>query len=255
MILENAPLAAADVFLLSEVDRGCRRSGELNLARELAMALKMNFVFAVEFIERRGGPIHAGRAQSCELGNAILSRFPLENPGMLIHEKSDARLPGPFLQKTRSQSRIGGRILLQADLRIGRGLPPVRVYSLHFSSGMEDGRVRNLQAAEVVVDAGSFVGPVIAGGDLNAALYLPGLADPAHLETSIRTFEQAGFQDAHRALPAEERPTFPLEDGPGLVLDLILYRGLSLRSSGVCREARCRTASDHLPIHASLELP
>jgi endonuclease/exonuclease/phosphatase family metal-dependent hydrolase len=90
-----------DVLALNEVDLGLKRTGYRDVARELARALKMNYVYGVEFIEidplnigsdpfneagagetrialRRLIEIDRDRYQGLH-GNAILSRFPIKN--------------------------------------------------------------------------------------------------------------------------------------------------------------------------------
>ena len=63
----------ADVYLLQEVDLFCRRSGNRNIARDLAHALGANWVFAGEFQE-----IGESTGQVPALtGQAIVSRYPI----------------------------------------------------------------------------------------------------------------------------------------------------------------------------------
>ncbi|HEX5736675.1 MAG TPA: endonuclease/exonuclease/phosphatase family protein [Blastocatellia bacterium] len=92
-------LRSVDVLALNEVDLGVKRTGYKDVARELAAALKMNYVYGVEFIEidplnlgsetfgevspgetmvalRRLIDIDRERYQGLH-GNAILSRFPI----------------------------------------------------------------------------------------------------------------------------------------------------------------------------------
>src|SRR6185503_6715798 len=61
-----------DVVLLQEVDRDCRRTGYRNVARDLAVALDMNWVAAGEFQEL--GESRGPRAPAIT-GQAILSKF------------------------------------------------------------------------------------------------------------------------------------------------------------------------------------
>ena len=72
-----AVLAAleADFVLLQEVDVGCRRSGGVDIPVELAGALSMHAAFA-ENIPFQGG----------SYGNAILSRWPIEQQSNLHYE-------------------------------------------------------------------------------------------------------------------------------------------------------------------------
>lgn len=92
-------LRSVDVLALNEVDLGLKRTGYRDVARELAAALKMNYVYGVEFIEI--DPLNLGSENFAEVspgetkielrrligvdteryqglhGNAILSRFPI----------------------------------------------------------------------------------------------------------------------------------------------------------------------------------
>src|SRR5262249_21239574 len=74
------PFADADVFLLSEVDVGLGRSGNRNVARELAEALGMSYAFGVSYLALTDdfGDDAAGRENTLALsGAAILSRYPM----------------------------------------------------------------------------------------------------------------------------------------------------------------------------------
>jgi endonuclease/exonuclease/phosphatase family metal-dependent hydrolase len=102
--LEAKQLSQSDVLILNEVDWGMNRSGYRDVARSLASALKMNYVYGVEFVEV--DPLKLGTDQltaedvgnDTELqktlndelkadparykglhGSAILSRYPLSN--------------------------------------------------------------------------------------------------------------------------------------------------------------------------------
>src|SRR5580658_8932564 len=95
-----ARLQAADILILNEVDRGMKRTGYRDVARELAAALHMNYVYGVEFVEvdpvfeLGTEPVHLADAQEDRRlredlqvdaqryyglhGTAILSRYPIE---------------------------------------------------------------------------------------------------------------------------------------------------------------------------------
>ena len=101
---EAKSLRESDVLILNEVDWGLQRSGYRQVARDLASALKMNFVYAVEFAEV--DPLKLGTEQLTDEdvagdkelredlegelksdparykglhGSAILSRYPIAN--------------------------------------------------------------------------------------------------------------------------------------------------------------------------------
>lgn len=105
---EAKNLSQSDILVLNEVDWGMGRSGYRDVARALASALKMNYVYAVEFIEV--DPLKLGTDQlteedvgndqelqqelNAELkddparykgfhGSAILSRYPISNVSVL----------------------------------------------------------------------------------------------------------------------------------------------------------------------------
>ena len=50
-IIEFVATADADIVFLQEVDRNARRTNFLNVAKEIAQKLKMNYVFGCEFEE------------------------------------------------------------------------------------------------------------------------------------------------------------------------------------------------------------
>jgi len=54
-ILEFIKEAKADVILLQEVDMNAKRTRRLDIAREIARALQLNFVFGTEFQELTQG--------------------------------------------------------------------------------------------------------------------------------------------------------------------------------------------------------
>ena len=51
ILRQRERLADADIIMLQEMDIGCKRSGYINAAGELAKALKMNYVFGDEHLE------------------------------------------------------------------------------------------------------------------------------------------------------------------------------------------------------------
>ena len=94
----------ADVVLLQEVDRFCARSDDRDVARELALHLRMNYVTAGEFQEIGEGR----RDRPCVSGQAILSRLP-------IADATTVRFEDQATLKWRlnpAQPRRGGRIAL-----------------------------------------------------------------------------------------------------------------------------------------------
>lgn len=245
----DAGMPSPDVLLINEADRGCTRSGNRNVAREYARALGMCYVYGVEFIElpRFWGP-GGGVRRPCEHGNAILSRFPLGNVRLIRHQR--VRSWHSTVQRVLrvGEPRRGGRITLAADVRIGERM--LRVYSVHFESGGRSGEYREAQVRELIDDAADLEGGVAIGGDMNVSRYLGDGSDEKSLERATGALLEAGYEDAHAALPRGQRAT----SNSGVAIDLIFGRGISFSGSGIGPRRIWGSLSDHLPVWASLSL-
>lgn len=241
---ENPP----DVLLLSEVDRGCSRTGYRNVARDYAESLGMSYAYGVEFLElpRPSGP--GRRIESvCEHGNAILSRFPIESPRVLRFAANRSWYAPPAERLRGGEPRLGGRMALAAAIRVGDRR--VEVYSFHLESGLLDGRYRDAQAFELVEDAARRPLPRVLGGDSNFHAYAVDLLLPTRLEPAVGRFERSGLRDAHRGL-------FPLWRSTHVgrvVIDLILSDA-PVEAAGVGRRTTWAGLSDHLPVWARLRI-
>ena len=249
MITSGVDFPVPDVLLLSEVDRGCQRTGFRNIAREYAERLGYYYVYAVEFLElpsERGdtGPYDP---PICEHGNAIVSRYPLGNVRQIRHAENRSWYTPPD-EPDPDEPRLGGRIAISADALIGSSL--VRFYVLHLESTLTALDIRDAHAEEIAVEAEAVVHPVIVGGDLNTFFYFDDLDKGVLTEPAIKSFIDRGHEDAHSGLPLVERYTSfdPFE----LVIDIILPRGVEVIDAGRCPPERCESLSDHLPVYAQV---
>jgi len=192
-ILQFLRTIDADLILLQEVDLNAHRTQYRDMARELARALEMNFIFGKEFQELSEG----SSASPAFQGQATLSPWPLSN-GRTIRfgDQSSFWKPRWYVPHLGVfQRRIGGRIALAAEVSIyGQRLV---TYNLHLESKGNDA-LRLRQLSEVLADRRRYADRpdfVIAGDfNLNA-----GEGDAANVL-------RGGFHDAVR-LPA--RPTTP----------------------------------------------
>lgn len=244
-----------DVILLSEVDRGCSRSGGRDVARDLAEALGMHWVFAVEFVElpRETGP--GGRIEAaCEHGNAILSRFPLGNVEAAFHRSNLSWYTPPALRDGSGEPRLGGRSWLRADTLVGDRL--VSLVTLHFESRPDPIAVQIEQAAEVGELAAALPTPVVVGGDTNAPLYWDDVRTGRAVrpetvrDATVAAMLEAGLFDVHAELPYALRQT-----RNAFVLDLLLASEGTWFDAGVCPVETCgNDLSDHRPVFATLAL-
>jgi len=83
-ILSKHPeLSGADLYLITEADLGMARSNNRHVIRELAQALNLNYYFAPSYLNLSKGCGHEVEMDGDNTlglhGNAILSRYPLEN--------------------------------------------------------------------------------------------------------------------------------------------------------------------------------
>ena len=235
-VIEFLASTKADVFLLQESDLNARRTHHVNVAKEIALKLQMNYVFGREFQELTQG----SRASPAYHGQATLSRWPLSNPRIIRFQKqSNFWRPRWFLPEIEPfQERIGGRLALVCESIIAG--KRVVTYNLHLESKGDD-PLRCSQIAETLEDAGRYDGntPIVLAGDLN----LDASAGPA--ATAIG---RAQFQDAFAKQHVPTTPHSFLE--PGRVIDWIFTRGPVLASQAQVH--RSVSASDHYPLSITL---
>jgi endonuclease/exonuclease/phosphatase family metal-dependent hydrolase len=163
-IIEFLAASSADLILLQETDVNARRTRFLDVPREIAEALKMNYAFGREFEELgQGNSIYPAFH-----GQTTLSRFPLSNPRILrFRRQSTFWQPRWFIPRLPAfQRRLGARMALICEISIqGRTMV---VYNAHLESRGND-ELRYSQLSEMLGEAESNPGKehVIVAGDLN----------------------------------------------------------------------------------------
>lgn len=222
-----------DVLALQEADRLTERAGRWHVARELATALKMNYVRAamptpdeedhkkkqwyLDFEER------INRGEEGDTGVAILSRLPLAGASRV--ELPWAECPWrPRLAMTASVPFAGRRLhVFNAHIDPHAPLP------------------EQIKQHEAVLDRADAMGegePVVFVGDFNTLI-------PRARDAAREYLESRGF-------------TTPMRSGTGtwragplrLHADWIFVRGVRVARWGVARGLR---VSDHWPVWAELE--
>ncbi len=221
--------SSPDLILLQEVDQNCRRTGYLNIAKELSQALRMNYVFGTEFQELSQG----SRAYH---GQAILSRWQLSRSRLLrFRHQSTFWNPSWYAPNISFlQRRVGGRMALVTEV----GVPgsTLAVYNLHLES-RNGNDLRNSQLGELLEDAKQYDGEilVIAGGDFN--LDLRG-------KDESRAIRDAGFNNAFT--DGDSRTTVRDFLGHQKMIDTVLTRG---KLTTIAAEIHCEVeGSDHYPL-------
>jgi endonuclease/exonuclease/phosphatase family metal-dependent hydrolase len=231
--------ADADVLILQEVDINAQRTHRVNVAREIARKLRLNYVFGREFVELTQG----SRASPAYHGQATLSRWRISNP-RLIHfqRQSDFWKPRWFKPKLQTfQERLGGRIALAAEINIA-GLSIV-CYNLHLESRSNDD-LRLAQLNEVIRDASKYDSTrvLVLAGDFNLNASQTVISD---------VLTGAGFREA---VPTARVPTTPprhlLEAGRHI--DWAFVRGTVQADAG--KVLKSGKASDHYPVAFDLRL-
>lgn len=225
-----------DIVLLQECDLNARRTNHLNVAREIAQQLQLNYVFGREFQELTQG----SRKSPAYHGQSTLSRWPLSNARILRFQKqSNFWRPHWFIPEIDPfQERIGGRLALISDVEIGG--KKIITYNLHLESRGDDS-LRESQIEEILKDARQYSAntPVLIVGDFNMNVS-SGIAAAAIRGSQL----QDAFVNQH---PATTPSSF-FEDGR--VIDWIFSRGaVRLSQAQVYRSI---SASDHYPLSATL---
>ncbi len=205
--LQLRTLRDADVIILNEVDLGMKRTDYLDVTRELAHALRMNYVFGVEFVEvdrlddvgvdqvQLDDPALAKQIQE-ELkpdpsrylglhGNAILSRYPIQNARIfrlpVCHDwygteklaisklEQGKRFAADkiFLARIGREVRVGGRMALIADLAIPDLQTQVATVVNAHLENKCQPECRTRQMDALLIQIQQIGHPVIVAGDLN----------------------------------------------------------------------------------------
>jgi endonuclease/exonuclease/phosphatase family metal-dependent hydrolase len=152
-ILSTLQRLEADVILLQEVDRFADRSGNRDVASDLAQELRMHWVTGGEFQEIGEG----GKGRAATSNQAILSRFPILDPQVTAFTRQ-ARWKWRL---NPMQPRRGGRVALRAQTA------GVAFYNVHLESGDSD-PVRQEQLEEVLrAHRPGSSGVSIIAGDFN----------------------------------------------------------------------------------------
>ena len=223
-----------DLCIFQEVDLDARRSGSLDVAKKIAEAFHMNYVFAPEFEELSQGTPESPAYH----GQAVLTKLPIRSSRMLrFANQSEFWKPRRLLKSSLPlwQRREGGRIALITEL--DNGGKPLVVYNLHLESRGND-RLRLLQLEEVLDDAKQYPPQtaVIIAGDLNSKTSRSAL---------IPRLREAGYKSAF----GDQRIRTHLLIG---ALDWIFARGpIEFGRADVLRGVG---GSDHFPIAVDVRL-
>jgi endonuclease/exonuclease/phosphatase family metal-dependent hydrolase len=238
-VIDFLATTKSDLILLQEVDLNARRTCHLNVAREIAQKLRMNYAFGREFEELSQGSSGSPAYQ----GQATLSRWPLSNARLIrFHEQSHFWRPRWYLPRTQPfQQRLGGRIALVTHVHV-RGQTLV-TYNLHLESRGDD-QLRRAQLREALTDAQRYgqKTPLLIAGDLNF--------DAAQGSVAA-DLSQAMFLNPFSGKQLRTRPARFLIDRARTIDGLFVRGQLDVARPSVHRSIR---ASDHYPLSVIVDL-
>jgi endonuclease/exonuclease/phosphatase family metal-dependent hydrolase len=212
----------ADVVLLQEVDRGTRRSGNVDQPAVLAASTGFHAAFG-SALDYDGG----------KYGIAILSRWPIVAE-TLIH-----------LPVEPPQQRAGGSYEPRGALRASLSTPfgQLMIINTHIDASRDDRwRLQEIEAlARLTTEAAHGERLLVVGGDLNST------PESAVQEVMRRN----GFRDSWSECGSGEGLTYP-DDAPVKRIDYLYLTGEMRCSAARVVETR---VSDHRPVLVELSLP
>jgi endonuclease/exonuclease/phosphatase family metal-dependent hydrolase len=164
---EHPILRQSDVLLATELDYGMARSGLRFVARDIAEALELNYVFAPCYLAlNKGSGLEAlvsGENTQALHGNALFSRYPLLRAHAIALPNGKDKMKG-------EEKRLGNQKAVVADVVHPAGT--VRMVSLHLDAHSTQ-RHRQRQMALLLdhLDNLEPALPVLIGGDWNTTTY------------------------------------------------------------------------------------
>jgi endonuclease/exonuclease/phosphatase family metal-dependent hydrolase len=167
VLAEHPLLAPSDVFLMTELDHGMTRSGNRPVAREIAVRLGLNYVFAPCYINlAKGSGLESETRGENTLslhGNALFARHPLLYAQTIPLPNGKDKMAG-------KEKRLGCQraVVALVDHPLGR----FWAVSLHLDAHSSQSH-RRLQMRIVLdhLDRLDPRRPVIIGGDWNTSTY------------------------------------------------------------------------------------
>jgi endonuclease/exonuclease/phosphatase family metal-dependent hydrolase len=226
-------LPRPDLIALQEADHSTARSGGVNVARELAAALAMNYVHASTGLPRHVAEKrkqwyldfeeHIKQSDAGDTGVALLSHYAIERP---------ARIELPWQEcPWRPRLAVAGTIEV--------GSSKLTVINSHIDPHAATGQ-QLAQHEKILSVAERANGPTLLLGDFNTLT-------PRSRRETRRLLEAHGFETPF------DRYTATWRAGPYTQhADWIFVRGATVLRHGVARPLR---VSDHWPVWAEIELP
>jgi len=167
VLKEHPVLRASDVLMLTELDYGMARTGNADVAREIARSLELNYAFAPCYLAlNKGSGVEAdveGENTRGLHGNALLSRYPLRR----VHVVS---LPNGKDKMAGKEKRLGQQRAVVVDVEHPAGA--FRAISLHLDAhSTQRHRQRQMRLVLDHLERLEPRLPTLIGGDWNTSTY------------------------------------------------------------------------------------
>ncbi|HVG37731.1 MAG TPA: endonuclease/exonuclease/phosphatase family protein [Pyrinomonadaceae bacterium] len=241
-VLRAHPLiGGSDLLLLTELDYGMARSGNLFVAREIARALDLNYAFAPCYIAlNKGSGLESDTTGENTLalhGNALFSPHPLRRAHSLALPNGKDKMRG-------QEKRLGSQRAVVADVQNPAGA--FRAVSVHLDAHSSQAH-RRRQMAIVLAHLSSLAPalPALVGGDWNTTTY-----DASRAAHSIAGFFRRTLMGVRRVM----RDHYPHPDRwfeRGLFRE-IERRGYRWRDLNAPGAGTLHYRADDLAAHANL---
>ncbi len=157
-------LRSCDVLLLTETDMGMARSGNVDVARNLAMELGFDYAFVpcyLSLVKGSGTERDVDGDNDLGLhGNAILSRYPIVDPVRIVLKNGIDKMAS-------REQRLGSQCTLAATIDLP-GLP-LTVACVHLDANSKQRHRADQMRA--VLSALPDSGPALIGGDWNTTTF------------------------------------------------------------------------------------
>jgi endonuclease/exonuclease/phosphatase family metal-dependent hydrolase len=182
--------AAPDLLFVQEIDINSKRSAYVNQLQWLLDHTEMNY--AVYASQWRADFVPSDGIGAVDSGNAILSRYPLQNGRRLA-------LPLRTDQSALERYFYLRRNILQADLLVP-GVSPLALVATHAEAYSQDGtKLAHIQRFQEVLAQAAEQGPALGAGDLNTV-------PPGSKQTS--EFDDSACSDTYVADDYSEESDF-----------------------------------------------
>jgi endonuclease/exonuclease/phosphatase family metal-dependent hydrolase len=215
-----------DLALLTEMDIGVLRTGQVHSIGRVAVALGQGYCYGLEFLELvpmdppPGFPRN-GNTEGYH-GNGIVSSLPMQAPIVIrLDEVADWYTPAD------RQRRIGTRMAIAATVN------GIVVCSVHLENRTDgNGRARQVRTLLDALDAYAGSAPVLIGGDLNTHVGAGGHGDASEPLFALAVSRGYNWAACNLAVPTTRPSTWSRSEGMRQ-LDWFCVRGLKVRDPTV----------------------